>query len=149
LLMKTSAQMKAGLNLHAPMYALDLPAVDAAGMSDWSNVRWGGAAPDLVGALRAMVAMHNDAHAPPQIKRCVMLILDGTGTAIYQPSNNEDAAKMYCYWKQEDQMRWYIAVDASGYIVFVSSVYHGKHDDSSALTNTGFYEYDLSDVVFS
>jgi hypothetical protein len=64
---------------------------------------------------------------------------------------NEDgvlAAKMYCFWKQEDQIRWYIAVDALGHIVFVSTVYSGKLDDSTALINTGFYECDLSHVVF-
>jgi DDE superfamily endonuclease len=146
LLTRTSNQMIAGLNSHAPMHALDLPAV-AAGQCDWSSVRWGGATPDLSRMLLAMKGMHADVHAPDSIKTCVMLILDGTGTSIYSPTDPEDGAKMYCYWKQEDQMRWYIAVDAKGHIDFVSSVYNGKLDDSTALVDTGFYECDMSDAV--
>ena len=69
--------MIAGLNSVAPMYALTNAAVDADGTPDWSNVTWGGQKPDLSCALLAMKAMHNDEHAPPAIKNCVMLVLDG------------------------------------------------------------------------
>jgi hypothetical protein len=125
---------------YLPMFSSTQAQLDAAGAADYSTMKWAGRRPDFARALEAMGRMCADTHAPVVIKDCVVWILDGTGTPIFRPTDPEHRAKMFCYWKKENQIRWYIAVDARGYIDFVSPVYHGKLDDSTALRLTGFYE---------
>lgn len=140
-MMRYGDYMSAGLADAMPMHPADLPAQQPDGSVDWSCQQWGGVAPDLLRAMKAMEGMHKDEYAPAAIRESIMWILDGTGTSIFRPTDPDRKAKMYCYWKKEDQIRWYIAVDACGYIDFVSPIYNGKLDDATALLQTGFYEY--------
>lgn len=132
-----------GLNDYLPNYPTNLPALLDDNTADMSGVRWSGPLPDLSRINQAMAKMRQCDNTPAIVKQSAMLILDGSGTVVRKPGDASKGAKAWCFWKKENQLRWYVAVDATGYIHFVSPVYWGKIDDTSALTFTGFYEYGL------
>ena len=70
----------------------------------------------------------------------LLLILDGSGTQVYEPTAHHEHTRVYCYWKKKCQVRWYIVTDAYGKILFVSAVYEGKKGDTVALDETHSYE---------
>lgn len=76
-------------------------------------------------------------------KNTIVLLVDGSGTAIYTPVSHTEHTMFYCYWKKQQQTRWYIVTDLCGRILFVSAPYEGKLDDTKALDVTGFYKYVL------
>lgn len=65
---------------------------------------------------------------------------DGSGTQVFRPQVQDTGAKVFCFWKRQNQLRWYIFVDASGRIDFISSSYFGKIDDTTILEPSMFYE---------
>jgi hypothetical protein len=130
-----------GLSDFLPAYPGAVPTIGDDNQVDWSAVTWKGQRPDMSRALTAMGKMHELDNTPALVKQSVMLILDGSGTVVNKPQDAAKSAKAWCFWKKENQLRWYVAVDAAGFIYFVSPVYWGKVDDTCALIHTGFYEY--------
>lgn len=81
-----------------------------------------------------------DENARRQFQQMLVLVLDGSGTEIHEPNHTLARMLNFCYWKDQYQIRWYVVVDMHGHIVFISSPYSGKVDDTAALLQTGFYE---------
>ena len=74
-----------------------------------------------------------------QMRGLLVLVADGSGTECFKLMSTQSRTLSYCFWKKEYQMRWYIVVDMHGHIVFVSSVYAGKLDDTKILYQSAFY----------
>lgn len=106
------------------------------------SARFGGRPFDVDRTWRSMAVMDadEDENARQQFQEYLVLVVDGSGTVIYEPNQTLTRLQHFCYWKEEYQIRWYVVVDMHGHIVFLSSTYVGKLDDSSALKHTGFYE---------
>jgi hypothetical protein len=132
-----------GLRDYLPNYPTDVALLTDDNTPDWSAVSWSGPQPDLSRANQAMAKMRACDNTPAIVKQTVMLILDGSGTLVRKPGDSAKGAKTWCFWKKEDQLRWHVAVDATGYNHFVSPIYWGKYDDTSALASTVFYAYVL------
>jgi len=75
------------------------------------------------------------------MKKKAVLVADGSGTSAMKPVHPSEAMLMYCYWKDEYQIRWFIIVDMNGRIVFLSQPYPGKYDDAKILQKSGFYTW--------
>ena len=71
----------------------------------------------------------------------LIMVIDGSGTALYAPLATVAHMMSYCFWKAEFQTRWYVVVDMLGRILFVSSTYAGKIDDTTALDSTAFFTW--------
>lgn len=71
--------------------------------------------------------------------KAMLIILDGSGTLTYEPLDHVEHTELYCYWKKRTMFRWFIVVDVRGTILFVSSVYSGKIDDTTVLEDSFFY----------
>lgn len=69
-----------------------------------------------------------------------LVILDGSGTTTFHPVDGVAHTNLWCHFKGKSQLRWYIACDIYGTILFVSSHYPGRCDDNTILHSTGFYE---------
>lgn len=104
---------------------------------------FGGRRVDIDALNDSMTVMRadDDDQAREMFETLLVITLDGSGTVIHEGSQVSSRMMNYCYWKDEYQLRWYIAVDMMGRILFVSCVYPGKVDDSEALNQTGFYQY--------
>lgn len=109
-------------------------------MVDWDKAIFRGVPPNFAAWNASMHHIRANATLDGRYDNLLLLILDGTGTTIFEPKSTACKALMYCYWKKEYQLRWYIATDAIGRILFVSTVYSGKTDDVKALEMTGFYQ---------
>lgn len=102
-----------------------------------------GAEVDFQELYDAMAAMRadDDEKAREQLAKLLVLVLDGSGTLIYESNDIDAKMQNFCFWKDEYQLRWYVVVNMRGRILFISPVYPGKIDDSEALQMTSFYEY--------
>lgn len=122
------------------MHAHVAPVAEQSTLVDWNKVGFGGVPPDFAAWNASMHHIRADATLEGRYDNLLLLILDGTGTTMFEPLASGCKALSYCYWKKEYQIRWYIATDAIGRILFVSTTYSGKTDDVKALEMTGFYQ---------
>lgn len=106
-----------------------------------SQVQFSGMPVSLETTYDAMAKAYADPDAEYRqlIADVVAVIGDGSGTVIFKPTRRTPRSKTYCFWKKAQQWRWYIIVDVSGRILFVSVVYPGKLDDTRVLPSTAFY----------
>lgn len=81
---------------------------------------------DTAETLGCDSAFEND-----EFKDGAVLIEDGSGTAVRDPSSPQLHLEYYCYWKGTTMARWFIIVDPYGRIVFCSAVYPGKQSDQA------------------
>jgi hypothetical protein len=103
---------------------------------------------DSLNESMAAMRADDDVSARAMFENLLVMTLDGSGTVIHEGTHTSARMMNYCYWKDEYQLRWYVAVDMMGHILFVSCVYPGKVDDSEALKQTGFYEYAIGLIDF-
>lgn len=68
-----------------------------------------------------------------------LLVVDGTGTVVRASTDLFARRNSFCSWKHEYQLRWFVVVDMTGCILFVSDLYPGKVDDTKALDCADFY----------
>jgi hypothetical protein len=70
----------------------------------------------------------------------VVYCVDGSGTVIFRPVDPEIAKRSWCHWKHEYMIRWWVLVDLTGRIQYVSNTFNGRVSDEEALaTNEQFH----------
>lgn len=65
--------------------------------------------------------------------RLALVIGDGSGSQLFEPSQAQERQSNYCHWKKKYMKRWFIFVTAMGRIVYVSPCYPGKVDDIAGM----------------